>query len=154
MSNPLNFSSTTQNIGLPLLIAGQAQKEFFVNQALDILDTLHPHAVVASQAAPPQSAVDGDCFRVTAPATQAWEGCESHLAVRVSGDWHFVPPREGMRLYDLAAGHSLFFRTAWQAAATPIVPASGATIDAEARSAIRELIAALRNLGVFAPSDT
>lgn len=87
MSNPLNFSSTTQNIGLPLLIAGQAQKEFFVNQALDILDTLHPHAVVASQAAPPQSAVDGDCFRVTAPATQAWEGCESHLAVRVSGDW-------------------------------------------------------------------
>ena len=54
MSDPIAFPSTTPSIGLPLLIPGQAQKEFFVNQALCLLDALHMRAVTASQPAPPQ----------------------------------------------------------------------------------------------------
>jgi hypothetical protein len=154
MSNPIAFSSATPNIGLPLLIAGQAQKEFFVNQALAILDAMHPRTVLDSQPAPPSTALDGDCYRVTAPATLAWEGCENHLAVRIGGDWHLTPPREGMRLYDRAANHSLFFRSGWQAAATPAIPSNGTVIDVEARAAIDQIIAALRDIGIFTPSGT
>lgn len=151
MSSPITFSSATPNVGLPLLIAGQAQKEFFVNQTLSILDILHPRAVIASQSAPPQDAAEGDCFRVTAPATQAWEGCDDHLAIRVGGDWHFIAPREGVRLYDRAANSSVFYRSGWHAVETPDAPANGTVIDAEARTAIAQLLSALRDIGIFAP---
>lgn len=149
MSIPIAFSSATSNIGLPLLVAGQAQKEFFVNQALAILDSLSPRAVLASLPAPPASAVDGDCYLITAPAMQAWEGCENHLALRIGGDWHFVPPREGMRLYDRAADRSLFFRSDWHSAATSTVPEGGTVVDVEARVAIGAIISALRDIGIF-----
>lgn len=80
---------------------------------------------------------------------QAWEGCENHLALRIGGDWHFVPPREGMRLYDRAADRSLFFRSDWHSAATPAVPEGGTVVDVEARVAISAIISALRDIGVF-----
>ena len=153
MSNPLSFSSATQILGLPMLIAGQAQKEFFVNQALTILDSLQPGAVAASQPEPPSDAAEGACYRVTSPAGLAWEGCEDHLAVRVGGDWHFIPPREGMRLFDISADRSLFYREAWQDAGTASAPAGGTVIDAEARAGINRLIDALRAVGIFASTN-
>lgn len=152
MTQPIVFTSATPNIGLPLLIAGQAQKEFFLNQALGILDALHRHAVVASQPVPPADPGEGDCFRVTAPAQQAWEGCEDHLAVRIGGGWHFITPRVGMRLFDIAADTTLFFHSGWQIAAVPTDPANGTVIDVEARAAVSQLIDALRESGIFAPS--
>ncbi len=81
---------------------------------------------------------------------QAWEGCENHLALRIGGDWHFVPPREGMRLYDRAADRSLFFRSDWHSAATPAVPEGGTVVDVEARAAIGAIVSALRDIGIFA----
>jgi len=83
MSEPFTFTSSTPNIGLPLLIAGQAQKEFFLNQSLVIVDSLHRRSVIASQPAPPTNADEGDCFRITAPATQEWEGCEDHITIQI-----------------------------------------------------------------------
>lgn len=149
MPNPIAFSNSTPKIGLPLLSPGQAQKEFFVNQALSVLDSLHPQAVVASQAVPPVEAADGTCFRVTAPAVDAWEGCEDHLALRIGGDWHFITPCVGMRLFDSAADQSLFFRSGWHASASPTMPVNGSVIDIEARAAIAQIVAALSTLGVI-----
>lgn len=151
MSNPITFSSATPNTGLPLLIAGQAQKEFFVNQALSVLDALQPQAVNASQPLPPLDADEGDCFRVTAPAVQAWDGCEDHLAIRIGGGWHFVSPRSGMHVFDRTANQTLFFLSGWQIATTPIIPATGTVIDVEARTAIDQVIAALRDIGILPP---
>lgn len=153
MSSQSFFSSATQNLGLPMLIAGQAQKEFFVNQALAILDSLQPGTVAASQPEPPSNAADGACYRVTSPAGSAWEGCEDHLAVRVGGDWHFIPPREGMRLFDISADRSLFYREAWQHAGTASAPTNGTVIDIEARAAINQLIGALRTVGIFTSTN-
>jgi Protein of unknown function (DUF2793) len=132
------------------MLSGQAQKEFFVNQALSILDSVQTGTVIASQPAPPSDVAEGACYRVTAPAVAAWEGCEDHLAVRIGGDWHFIPPREGMRLFDAEADHSLFFRESWQSADAALTPSNGTVIDIEARAAINQLIDALRTMGVFA----
>jgi hypothetical protein len=132
-----------------MLIPGQAQKEFFVNQSLAILDSLHPQAVIASQSSPPQDAVEGDCYRIAAPAVQAWAGCEDHLAVRISGDWHFVAPREGMRVFDRAADQFVVFRDSWQASVAAIPPSGGSIVDVEARAAVSQLIEALRVAGIF-----
>jgi hypothetical protein len=153
MSDPIAFPSATPVIGLPLLMAGQAQKEFFVNQALCLLDALHPRTVRASLAEPPAAPVDGESFRITAPAGGDWAGRENHIAVRIGGDWHFISPLEGMRLFDKGAGCLVLFRSEWQQCAAPAAPTGGAVIDVEARAAIAALTEALRTAGVLAPTS-
>lgn len=150
MSDPITLASSTPALGLPLLFAGQAQKEFFVNEALCLLDALHARVVTASQPAPPVSAVDGASYRVTATATGAWAGKEGRLAVLVGGAWHFVAPAEGMVVFDRAAARLVIFRSQWQPAAVVAVPAGGTVIDVEARSALTALIAALQTMGALA----
>ena len=129
---------------------GQAQKEFFLNQALSILDALYPKAVLASQSAPPAVVAESACFRVTSPAIAAWAGNEDHIAVGIGGDWHFVAPREGMQVFDCDSGHWLVFRSGWRNAAAPVISAGGSVIDTEARAALTQLIGVLRHLGILA----
>lgn len=150
MSDPVFFPSTTPRLGLPLLAAGQAQKEFFLNQALFLLDALHPRAVKASQPAPPPNPMAGDCYRVTAPASGTWAGQADCIAVLVAGDWQFVAPAQGMALFDLARGHLLVFRSGWTLAPCPLAPVGGSVIDTEARAALAALLAALRDIGILA----
>jgi hypothetical protein len=149
MTDPITFPSSTPALSLPLLIAGQAQKEFYVNQALSLLDALYARVVTASQATPPASAPDGACYRVTGPATGAWTGHNDQVAVRAGGDWHFVAPVEGLVLFDRAVGHMLVFRSQWRLSSAPAVPGGGTVIDTEARVAIGAIIDALRTLGIL-----
>lgn len=150
MSDPTPFPSMTTALGLPLLIAGQAQKEFFVNQALCLLDALHMHSVKGSQSAPPEFAVESDCYRVKAPATGAWTGREDRVAVLIAGEWHFIAPVHGMALYDRTADNMLVFRSGWKLAQSPALPTGGTVVDSEARVAIGALIQSLKALGVLA----
>ena len=154
MSDPITFPSSTPVIRLPLLIAGQAQKEFFVNQALCLLDALHPQAVTASLPAPPATVGDGECFRVLAPASGAWVGHEDEIAVLIGGGWHFVSPVEGMQLFDRAADHTLVFRSEWRYAAAPAAPTGGLVVDTAARAALAALIDALITLGILDSPNT
>lgn len=150
MSDPVSFPSTTPVLGLPLLAAGQAQKEFFLNEALSLIDALHPRAVTASQPAPPASPAEGDCFRVTASASGAWSGHADCLAVMVAGDWRFIAPAEGMVIFDRAGDHLLVFRAAWTQASAPALPSTGSVVDVEARSALQALVGALQGIGILA----
>ena len=150
MSDPIAFPATTPALGLPLLIAGQAQKEFFVNEAFCLLDALNARAVAASQPSPPAVAAEGSCYRVTAPATGAWTGRENTLAVQIGGAWRFIAPAEGMVIFDRATDRLTIFRTQWHPAALVPLPAGGTVIDSEARTAITALITALQTVGVLA----
>ncbi len=150
MPDPYVFPGSTPALGLPLLIAGQAQKEFFINEALSLLDALHARAVTASQPAPPASPSEGSCFRVTATATGAWTGQEGGLAVRVAGAWHFIAPSEGLLIYDRAAARFVIYKSHWEPAAVVAAPSGGAVIDSEARSTLTALITALITMGVLA----
>lgn len=133
------------------MLAGQAQKEFFVNQALCLLDALHPRVVRGSVAAPPATVEEGDCYRVTAPASGAWSGKEDCIAVLVGGEWHFVTPREGMQIYDQGNNRQLVFHTQWVQPSAPANPVGGTVVDSEARAAIVALIDALATAGVIGP---
>jgi hypothetical protein len=150
MPDPYVFPGSTPALGLPLLIAGQAQKEFFINEALSLLDALHARAVTASQSTPPASVPEGACYRVTATATGTWAGQEGRLAVRVAGAWHFIAPSEGLLIYDRAAARFVIYKSQWQQAAVVAAPSGGTVIDSEARSTLTALITALITMGVLA----
>jgi hypothetical protein len=153
MTEPITFPATTARIGLPLLFAGQAQKEFFVNQALSILDALADGAVIASLDAPPVSASDGDCYRVTGSPSGVWNAHADSIAIAIGGSWHFVVPAEGMLVFDREAGNWLCFRSGWQMASAPPPPYGGAVIDVEARAALAQLIDGLQSLGLVSAAQ-
>lgn len=150
MTDPLALDSTSPRLGLPLLFAGQTQKEVFVNEALSVLDGVTHCAVEGLRAAPPAAPADGTAWLVDSPATGEWGGRDGALALRQAGQWFFVAPADGMQVLDRARRQILHrIAGAWVRPAPPPVPTGGAVIDVEARQALAALVAALQQWGVF-----
>lgn len=148
MPDPL-FDSRTPRFDFPLLFAGQAQKEGFVNEMAARLDALLHCAVEAEQATPPAAPTDGQCWLIAAGASGEWSGKNGQIAMRQSGNWLFSLPREGMHLLNRATGQQMLFNAGWRAASRPAQPSGGSVIDAEARAAIAAVIASLTTAGIF-----
>ncbi|NBC88092.1 MAG: DUF2793 domain-containing protein [Alphaproteobacteria bacterium] len=151
MSEPIIYPSRTDSLGLPLLFAGQAQKEFFINQAMSLVDAVIWHVVEGALDTPPPNPPDGTCYRILDGATGEWSAMEDSLAIRVGGAWQFVSPRRGMQAYDRANQCWYFFDGAWVCAGEPTLPEGGLVVDVEARAAIAQLIDELRKVGLLAP---
>ena len=149
MADPIVFDTATPRFALPLLFAGQAQKEAFVNEAHALADALVHCAIEGESAAPPATPTDGTAWLVAARGTGDWTGHDGKLAMRQSGNWLFVAPRDGMRLLDRSTGQDRRFLAGWQAPAAPLEPSGGSVVDSEARVAIVALVEALRTAGVF-----
>ncbi|WP_336979403.1 DUF2793 domain-containing protein [Altererythrobacter fulvus] len=149
MPDPISFTSASPRFALPLLFAGQAQKEFTVNEAHVLIDALLHPAVAGERSAPPGSPDPGECWLVGAGPSGAWAGHAGELACWSAGAWIFVPPRDGMHLLDRSTGQLKLYRGGWHAAAAPALPTGGATVDIQARTAIAGLIAALGAAGIL-----
>lgn len=153
MPDPISFTSTSPRHSLPLLFAGQTQKEFTVNEALARIDALLHPAIEGEADAPPGSPDDGQCWLVGGSPSGAWADHAGELASFSLGTWLFAEPHDGLRLLDKSTGQLVLRRDGdWTAASAPAHPSGGATVDAEARSAITGLIAALSDAGIF-PAD-
>lgn len=131
------------------MLAGQAQKEAFVNEAHALADALLHCAIEGEAADPPATPAEGTAWLVGAPATGAWSGNEGRLACRQGGNWLFVDPRDGMRIVDRATGQERRYLGTWLIPIAPAEPFGGPVVDAEAREAISGLVTALRLAGVF-----
>lgn len=150
MPDPISFTSASPRFALPLLFAGQAQKEFHLNEAHALIDALLHPAVEGEANAPPSSPEAGECWLVGSAPSGAWAGHAGELACWSTGTWIFAAPREGMRLLDRSTGQALLHRGGnWIAPAAPAVPSGGTTVDTEARAAISALIAALGEACIF-----
>lgn len=163
------MSNATERFQLPYILSGQAQKEFFHNEALARLDAaLHPAVEEGPLAAVPVAPVPGQSWIVAAGAIGAWAGEDGQIATFTEGGWRFVSPQPGMAAWDKQAGLWLVFDGAsWSDGALPAAalivngqqvvgprrpaiasPSGGATIDVEARAAIDELIATFMSHGL------
>ena len=161
----------TDRLGLPLLAAGQAQKEITHNEALTILDLAIAMTVERDDlSAPPASPAPGLCWIVASGGSGDWAGRDGQIAGWTQAGWRFLAPRAGMRAWHGLNGHYLRYEGAtWvnesvradglyvagQRIVGPrggaIADASGGSVqDVEARSSINLALAALRDHGLIA----
>ena len=150
MTQPIDFSPTTARHHLPLLVAGQAQKEFFVNEALARIDLLLCPVVEGELAAPPSQPLAGQCWVVAPSPSGSWIGQETALACWDGAQWTFAFPQTGQTAYDLSTDARLCFDGAWQRALLPPAPQSGTTVDTEARAALTAVLEILRTFKLAA----
>ena len=150
MTDPISFTSTSPRFALPLLFAGQSQKEVTVNEALLAADILLHPSIEAVVSSPPATPTLGQCWLVGTSATGTFAGHAHHIAAWSEGGWQFLPPRNGMRVFDLSAGADrLFLGSNWQIVAAPANPTGGSFVDSEARTAIAAILTALTNAGLL-----
>lgn len=163
---------TTARLKLPLLHAGQAQKEIDHNEALAVLDiAVQPVVVAIGLDIPPEGPAEGACWIVGSEPVGDWSGQGGALAGWTAGGWRFVAPRPGMTVTREADGvtarytgagwvigevHATAVRIAGDrvlGARQPAIdePTGGGMVDIEARTALVAVLAALRGHGLIAP---
>lgn len=150
MTDAVSFISTSPRFELPFLHAGQAQKEFTVNQATAITDTLLHASIIAEQADPPITPSEGDSYIIGHNATGFWEGKTGNLTSYQGGVWITVAPKTGMQVFDQSTLQIIHFDELWVRPATPALPESGATQDTELRQAFTDLIETLKDASILA----
>lgn len=121
------------------------------------------------QAAPPTSPVAGACYLVADAPTGAWAGKQDCIAAYSSGGWRFIAPVEGMTVYVRASAIWATYRGgSWEMgtvrgsslvlggqqvvgnrAVAIDSPSGGSSVDAQARTAIGQILSALRQHGLI-----
>ncbi|WP_136646563.1 DUF2793 domain-containing protein [Tabrizicola sp. YIM 78059] len=102
------MSDTTTHLGLPYLMAAQAQKHVTHNEALRLLDAMVQLAVLdRTRTAPPASPADGDRHLVASGSTGLWAGWDLNVAFHVDGAWIRLVPRPGWLVW--VADEGAFF---------------------------------------------
>lgn len=90
------MSDTSTHLGLPYLLAAQAQKHVTHNEALRLLDAMVQLSVLdRTRTTPPASPADGDRYLVASGATGLWAGWDLNVAFWVDGVWLRLVPRQG-----------------------------------------------------------
>jgi hypothetical protein len=158
----------TPRLALPLLAAGQSQKDVTHNDALLALDRLVALlAVSRSQTVPPATAAIGDVHIVPSAGASAWGQPAGTLMHWQDAGWLPLHPRDGQIVLVADENIVLVHRGGWQEdwpvaglavggrtllSAPPAVivpPSGGSTVDAQARSAIGDLILILQQQGLL-----
>lgn len=159
----------TLRLALPLIVAGQTQKDVTHNAAVQALDRLVALCVASrSQAVPPATPAAGECHIVPAGGVAGWAQPAGTLMHWQGNGWLAEAPRDGLvaLLIDEAVMlvHQGGWRSAWPVAGLAIggrsvlaavpaavgLPAGGGVVDTQARAAIADLVIALQQQGIVA----
>lgn len=161
---------TSPRLALPFLAAGQAQKEFTHNEALQRIDALvQPVAQSADFSSPPGTPVVGACWIVGEAPMGAWAGHSGEIALWTGGGWRFAVPAEGWRCHVLDRGAAMHHDgEGWTDGAVRtdgiyvggdkiigsrmddiVSPTGGTVVDGQARAAIDALLETLRTHGLI-----
>lgn len=118
------ISEMSARLGLPLLVAGQGQKDVTHNEALVMLDMLvQPVVQSAAIAAAPEVAVEGVCWLVPQEASGAWANRSGTMACWTAGGWRFAEASEGWTVWVADEGLAMRYREgAWRQVAAVGMP--------------------------------
>jgi hypothetical protein len=162
-------NDVTLRLGLPLLAAGQSQKEVTHNEALMRADMLVQAVVEGpAQGQPPVAPAPGQCWLVAGMAQGDWAGHDGQLAQWTDSGWRFSEVFEGMALWcrapaallrhiggswtrDIDAGAVRIDGNKVVGARQPAIatPVGGPVADAEARTALSQILVVLRAHGLI-----
>lgn len=109
------------------------------------------HPVVQSIASDPSGVipVEGQSWIVGSAANGLWSGHEQDIAGWTGGGWRFFTPSEAVAVFVEEEGcYARYHNGDWTVASTLNGASGGAVQDAEARSAIDSILAALRGAGI------
>jgi len=166
--------SDTIRWALPLLAAGQAQKEITHNEAILAIDRLlHPAVISRGLLAPPAQSHPGDAYIMGEVPVGQWSGQANMLAIFDGQSWTFTAPRSGCLVW--VGDETLFVvfsGTSWSDGAWPVqglriagravlaapplpvaAPTGGETVDSECRATLDALLFVLTNQGIILPAD-
>jgi hypothetical protein len=94
------MTDESARLGLPYILAGQAQKHITHNEAIRLLDGLVQMAVLRRDLAePPATPANGELHIVAAGATGDWLGWDFNIAYFVDGAWLKLVPLAGWRAW-------------------------------------------------------
>ena len=151
------MTETTPRFALPLLVAGQGQKDITHNEALIGLDALlYPVVEAMGDTSPPVAPEPGQSWVVAVGAIGAWLGRDGTLATWSVGGWRhhllvdgmMVRLRSSGQLHRFWAGSFVPELPLAAGAATIPPPTGGPVVDAEARAAIAAIVGRLVALGL------
>lgn len=159
----------TPRLALPLLAAGQTQKDVTHNDAILAIDRLAALVVVSRTVlVPPAAPLAGQCWIVPAAGAAAWGYPAGTMLHWQADGWWAEPARTGQLAYLADEALMLVQAGGWQAQwpvaglmiggravlvappATIALPSGGTMIDTEARNAIAAILAALQAQAVLA----
>ena len=122
------------------------------------------------RSSPPSAPQVGSSYIVGAAATGDWTGQEGKIAAYGNGGWRFIAPWTGLQLFIRSDALFAVYRSgSWEIGqlrgsavavngqqvvgsrqAAIAAPTGGSTIDSEARTALGQLLAAMRQHGLIA----
>jgi hypothetical protein len=148
MTTEVIYSATCPRFKLPLLYAGQSQKEIFVNEATSIIDALLHCAIEDELTSPPTAPNNGANWLISKGATGEWQNMDGKLACRQSGNWIYVTPVDGMTLFNRSSGQRMVYLSGWNKPKTldPIPPTTA--MDPTIKSSLNSIIEALKYFGI------
>lgn len=162
----------TPRFSMPLLHAGQAQKEVDHNEAIALIDlALHATVIAAGRNVPPEDPAAGQCWIVGVAPVGQWAGRAGSIAGWSAGGWRFVAPRAGMAAWDAEERVALRYdgvtwtrgvartdglyvdgeKVVGQRGSAITPPVGGSVVDQEAREALIQILNALQEHGLVAP---
>ncbi len=146
---------------LPLLIAGQAQKEVTHNEAVAAIDRLlHPAVKSRALNEPPAEPAVGESWIVGGQPVGPWAGMGDSIATFEGFGWAFVAPKQGLAAWVEDEQALAIWQGRWsngwpaqrfEIASAPMVavPVAGTTVDTELRQSFAALLSGLRQLGLL-----
>ena len=94
------MSDNTPNLGLPYIMAAQAQKHVTHNEAINNLDVLLQLSVLDRDlTVPPGAPINGDRYIPAPGSTGEWSGKDPQVAAYQDNAWIFYTPKEGWRCW-------------------------------------------------------
>lgn len=145
-------------LALPMLVAGQGQKDVTHNEALAALDCLVSGVVESRvETAPPGERNLGSCWLVPIGGSAEWEDRQGTMACWTAGGWRFLELPEGFELWvrdELKSVRKI--AAEWVPTALSIGPGAavspaigGAVVDSEARRVLADLLQQLTGMGLL-----